>query len=132
MRDGHSALDFSFQLYFRNRIREWHEKSLAKWNYKCAITGEYGVEVHHLYSFINIMFETFEECNIEIKKDINYYTEEEKEVLTRKCLELHCKYGLGVCLNKDMHKQFHREYGNTSVSKEQFKEFYNKYIAKEI
>lgn len=55
---------------------------------------------------------------------IKLYTEDELKILLNKCLEIHYHYPLGVCLEIILHKEFHRIYGNSEFTPEQFKEFY--------
>lgn len=43
--------------------------------------------------------------------------------LKEKCLKLHYKYGLGVCLTEELHKEFHNIYGKRNNTLEQYMEF---------
>ncbi len=97
--------------YLRRRINDWKTKSMQLCNYRCVITGERFNVVHHLYPFHKILEECIIETGIEIKKYIKDYTEEELLILLNKCVELHFKYPLGVCLTKELHYQFHSLYG---------------------
>lgn len=56
------------------------------------------------------------------------YSNEEISLIENKLLENHYKYGLGVCLSKEMHYLYHHEYGSIDIIPEKFEEFYNKYL----
>lgn len=118
--------------FLRKKIYRWKQESLKNCNYKCVITGEKIKVIHHLYGFIFIVKETFEQLNIHIKEDVCDYTEEELQKIEKKCLELHYKYGLGVCLCKDVHDLFHKEYGYGYNTPEQFQEFTQRWNNKEF
>ena len=62
---------------------------------------------------------------IELKDKISDYSDDEIIKLKDTCLELHYKYGLGVCLTKEIHEEFHKIYGYGNNTKEQFQEFLN-------
>ncbi len=112
-------------LYFelRSEIKEWRQDSMKKCNYKCVITGKEFDNIHHLYSFRNIVNECFYMLNLDQRSQVKDYNEEDfyniKNILT----ELHYKYGLGVCLKKEIHKLFHDNYGYFNNNPEQFKMF---------
>lgn len=116
------------------RLREytipWKIDSLKQYEYKCALSGinDGTIEIHHLYkNFSEIVYETFEILELEINKDMSDYTQEERDMIQSKLLELHYKYGLGIPLTKLIHKDFHSIYGNRNNTPEQFEEFKIKY-----
>lgn len=110
--------------YLRKCINEWKIDSFKKYNYRCYLSGlKNNLVIHHLYSFSQIVMETFNQTNIEIKSIINDYTVEELELIKNVCLDLHYKYGLGVCLSSQIHQEFHNMYGYKCNTKEQFNEF---------
>ena len=111
--------------YLRKIIDSWKTDSFKLFDYKCSITKDKkDCIIHHLYSFSNIVKEIHELNNIDVKKCICDYTEQELDVLKDECLKLHYKYGLGVCLTKEIHKEFHKMYGYGNNTPEQFYEFY--------
>lgn len=114
-------------VWLRLKIGTWRADSIKNSNYRCVITGDKFDDVHHLYSFNLIVKETIKTLNIDILESISMYTEEERELLKNKCIELHYKYGLGVCLRKDIHKLFHHEYGVRNNTPKQFEEFKVRY-----
>jgi Zn finger protein HypA/HybF involved in hydrogenase expression len=116
------------QNYLRNHIAPWKRDTLKKYNHKCIITGKKTDTIHHLYGFNKIFQETFDLLNIPIYDRANKYTEEQLKLLEDKCLELHYKYGLGVCLDMKIHNQFHLLYGFNNNTEEQFEDFKQKYI----
>ena len=113
------------QLYFelRTQIQDWKDKSIKSCNYKCVITGGEFHNIHHLYSFRKIVDECFDYLNIDIRNTTGEYSVEEFNEITQKLNQLHDNYGLGICLNKYIHKLFHDLYGYRDNTKEQFKDF---------
>jgi hypothetical protein len=65
----------------------------------------------------------FQEVALPIYINISQYTQDELDILSKKCLELHYKYGLGVCMTKPIHKEFHILYGLKNNTPEQYEEF---------
>lgn len=113
--------------YLRKKISQWKKDSMEKCEYKCVITGERFDVIHHLYNFHKIAEETFDSVKIEIKPMVEDYSAQELVKLEQRCLELHYKYGLGVCLKDEVHKEFHNIYGKEDNTPEQFDEFKEKY-----
>lgn len=109
--------------YLRARIQEWKTDSINFCKNKCIITGEEFDAVHHLYGFDKILEETLNETQIPLYEEINQYSNAELRLLEDTCLKLHYKHGLGVCLTKEIHEEFHNMYGYGSNTKEQFEEF---------
>jgi hypothetical protein len=118
-------------------ILQWKKDTLLKYGYKCAITGNQSFVVHHLYGFNKILKELIDY----FKKDYNLnlrgikiedLSEEQLKVASNKCLELHYDHGLGIVLDKNIHKLFHHyyKYGNNTPS--QFEEFRQRYLAGEF
>ena len=118
--------------HLRNSITQWKNDSINNCGYKCVITSDRFDIVHHLYGFNNIVFETLESLNLPLYQQINEYTQEELQSIEEKCLELHYKYGLGVCLCKEAHDKFHIKYGKGDNTKEQFEEFKLRYQSGEF
>jgi hypothetical protein len=117
-------------IYLRLHIIEWKIDSLKNNNYKCILTGSSkNIIIHHLYkNFSDIVFETLQILKLPIYKKINKYTEEELFLIQDMCLKLHYSYGLGIVLDKSLHKQFHAIYGVKNNTVEQFNEFRNNYF----
>lgn len=110
--------------HLRNKIQSWKIDSFKKYNYRCDITSSNkNCLIHHLYPFSIILQETISTINLPIYKEINKYTEIELKSIEDKCLELHYKYGLGVCLCKEVHEEFHKIYGKKNNTREQYEEF---------
>ena len=111
--------------YLRDKITQWKKDSLKNANYRCDITGikDSSLIIHHLHNFSDILKETLELLDLPIYDSVNKYTEKELDNITNKCIELHYKYGLGVCLCEKEHKLFHAIYGVVNNTKEQYEEF---------
>ncbi|MFJ7668262.1 hypothetical protein ACIQXI_14280 [Lysinibacillus sp. NPDC097195] len=112
---------------FRRAIKPWIQASLENYDFKCFISGKGGkLVVHHSnekHPFYKILEETFEVLGFEIKPNIGDFTLQQIELLEKKCIELHFKYGLGVPLDKELHEEFHETYGFVSWTEEDFKIF---------
>ena len=122
----------SLNKHLRNTINEWKKDSFKKYDYKCCITGRTdNLVIHHVYKFSNIVQETIESLGFEIKSNIGDYQKEELDAIENKCLELHYKYGLGICLTSDIHNNFHSIYGVTNCTQEDWLEFEESFKDKE-
>jgi len=111
----------------RRNIKQWKLDSMENCNYKCILIGKRFDNIHHLYSFDNIIQDTLKETGLILYNNISDYTEIELKMLIDKCLEIHYRHPLGVCLSENVHLRFHMEfgYGNNTVG--QFEEFINNY-----
>lgn len=107
----------------RDFLTIWKKDSMRNSEYKCIITSDKFQHIHHLYSFNLIMQEVIATTNIPLKKYLTDYTTDEIKSIRDKCIELHDKYGLGICLNAKTHSLFHSLYGKGDNTKEQFIEF---------
>lgn len=113
----------NIKAYLRNNIVNWKKESMYACNYKCVITGDDFDDIHHLHSFNLIFKELINETMFELKDNFIEHNKDEIEYLENKIVELHNKYGLGVCLRKDIHSLFHVLYGRGDNTPEQFDEF---------
>lgn len=104
-------------------IIQWKKDSAKNCNYKCILTGKNFDVIHHLYSFNNILKELLKEYKLSKKDMILSLDNSLLKELSEKCLNLHYKYGLGVCLCKELHTLFHHLYGRGKTTPEQFEEF---------
>lgn len=111
----------------RRIIVEWKKDSMKNSNYKCVVSGEKFDVIHHLYSFNKIVDETLTLLNLDLREEISEYSEEEIRLIQVSCIQLHSKYGLGICLSHEIHNLFHREYGRHDNTSEQFYEFEERY-----
>lgn len=109
--------------YLRDKIIPWKKDSMKSSEYKCAITGEEFDDIHHLYPFNKILKESLDELNMTLKGKINEYTNEELKSLEEKILEIHYRYPLGVCLTREIHKEFHSIYGKENFTPDDFYNF---------
>lgn len=118
--------------FLRGNIAGWKRDSMESCNYKCVVTGEDFDHIHHLYSFKAIAEEVFEILKYPIHQNMGDYSEDERLCLLSTLHELHKKYGLGVCLTREIHEIFHDVYGYFNNTQEQFEEFKSKYIKDEL
>lgn len=109
--------------FFRSRMKKWYDESRNHCQRKCVITGDKTETVHHPYPFRKILFEAFQEAKIDIRRSIEDYTEAEKDAVSEKCLNLHYKHGLGVCMSHRTHQEYHSRYGRLNNTRDQLEEF---------
>lgn len=114
----------SLHSHLRRFLIQWKYDSMKNCNYKCIITGKRFEDIHHIYPFFKIIDETLLITKIKLYESISNYTNEELKLIENMCLELHYKYGLGVCLTKELHKEFHKIYTEINFTPENFQEFY--------
>jgi hypothetical protein len=108
--------------YLKHHIVQWKKDSMEACNYKCVITGKRFDQIHHLYSFNNIVYDAILELGLEKTEFIGDYSEDELMPIIQKVQEIHYRYPLGVCLTKKIHKLFHKLYGMETIPKD-FYEF---------
>lgn len=107
----------------RSDTKDWFNESMEFCNYKCVITGEEFDNVHHTTAFRDIVDEVFKLTGIEVKQQVCDYSEDEFKHLRDELKDLHIIYGFGACINKDVHKLFHDNYGYTKFSPYDFLDF---------
>lgn len=107
----------------RSSLSKWRKESLKYCNYKCIITNSLNYDIHHLYTFNNIILDVLNELNIEIK---NKYSAEEFIKIKKKVIDFH-NQNLGICLDKNLHILYHQLYGKDNNTIEQFNTFKEKY-----
>lgn len=115
----------SLNSFLRRSVRQWKTNSLKAADYKCDISNKYGyLEVHHLYkNFKDIVSETLMLTHLDLRENISEYSQNELKLLAKTCLDLHYKYGLGVCILREYHLDFHTFYGHFNNTPEQYFDF---------
>lgn len=108
--------------YLRGHLQTRKNESMKNCNYQCVLTGSKDFAIHHKYGFANIVNETIEEYNIEIK-DYKDYTQEELEDILEKFQIVHSRYPLGVCVRKDIHLLYHSIYSKCVNTEDQWNQF---------
>lgn len=112
--------------YLRGNTNSWKTRAMKECNYQCILTGSKDFAIHHLYSFSSIVNEVLEENNFELKDSFSDYTEDELIFILNKFIEKQDQYPDGVCVRKDIHDLFHREYG-TIVTPDMWDDFVDNY-----
>lgn len=107
----------------RNELWQWQKDSMEFCKYKCVVTNDEFDDIHHIIPYKDIMFLTFENLNLEMKKSVQDYSENEFKLICEELNRLHFFYGYGACLDKDIHKLFHDQYGYTKFEVNDFLNF---------
>lgn len=113
----------------RENIYEWKQESMKICNYKCLLSGKEFDNIHHTIPFNLIIKEAVNNIGVDVKTDLGSYSEENRELLIKEVQNLHSQYGIGICLNKDIHKLFHDVYSYISFNDDDFKNFIYNYFA---
>lgn len=115
--------------YIRENNNEWKIESMKNCNYKCVVSGGKFDDIHHVYGFNLIFAEMLENVPFELNKNFEDFSKDELEYILKEFKKIQSKYPLGVCLNKDIHMDFHKKYGYKNNTEEQWNEFITKIIA---
>lgn len=107
----------------RSDTKDWFNESMEFCGYKCVITNGEFDNVHHTTAFRDIVDQVFELTEIEVRQKVCDYEEDEFKELRSTLKDLHSIYGYGACINKDVHKLFHDNYGYTNFSPFDFLDF---------
>lgn len=125
----------SLSSYLRNKLKPWINKSRKNSN-ACFVTGETkNIVYHHSYPFRQIVDDSLVELKLSYDYDncsVSDYTNEQLKLIKDKCLELHWKHGLAVCLEDEVHDLFHYVYGFENISMETLIEFKKRYLNHEF
>ena len=115
--------------YIRDNNNEWKMDSIKNCGYKCVVSNKRFDDIHHIHGFNLIFAEMIETIPFEINKNFEAFTEKELDCILSEFKRIQSQYPLGVCLSKDVHMEFHRQYGYGNNTEKQWNEFINKMIA---
>lgn len=111
-------------IYVRRHNKKWKQDSMLNCLFRCVVTGKRFDEIHHLVSLNTILNSVYSKLGIDKETfDINVLDEQERSDFMQVVYEEQSKYPLGVCLCKDIHYQFHNQYGYGDNTILQFEEF---------
>lgn len=128
-RNNHNYADGSKYVsqYVRSFIKDWRKRIIAESGYKCAVSNvptDGHFVVHHLKSSNTVLKTILSEYGYTPQEKIPY------DILSDvvdKYVEEHENLG-GVFISQQVHKLFHKVYGNRHNTPEQFWEFKQNYI----
>ena len=113
------------------RLTPWRDKVRELNNYTCFLTGvKTNIIVHHIRGFNLLFYETIENLNFPTYDDISEYSQNQLDEFLNEFLEVQESYNSYICINEDIHRKFHKEYGYGDNTEEQWNEFVNKYYKK--
>lgn len=105
----------SVKKYIRGNINMWKNESMKNCGYQCVLTGSKDFHVHHVYSLGLIFDEVIEENNVVLRDSFFDYSQEELSFILDKFIKKQDEYPLGVCIRRDLHTMFHKEYGKRTT-----------------
>lgn len=111
-------------IYVRKHNQQWKRDSMTNCAFRCIVTGQRFDEIHHLVSLNTILRNVYLKLNIDYDAfDINAISEQERDAFMQCVYEEQSRYPLGICLCKEIHCQFHNQYGYGDNTIAQFEEF---------
>lgn len=125
VKDG-SCYNYLSEYIRRNNI-DWKVRSMRSCGYKCVLSGGRFDAIHHLHGLNMILNETIEQFDLNVKDNMDDYSEDELHEILERFKEVQDTYPLGVCLSTPIHKLFHDTYGYGNNTEEQWNEFVEKY-----
>lgn len=117
----------SLSKYIRGNIQQWKNDSMKNCNFQCVLTGSKDFHIHHLYSVSSMINNIMKNNNFKYYKNINDYTDNELKEILNAFINEQSNYPFGVCVRKDIHKFFHKLYGQYNNTPEQWEQFVNDY-----
>lgn len=128
-KDNPNWKDGATSLYreLRSETKDWFIDTNKIFDWKCALTGEKFDNVHHLVEFKDILTEVLEIYELDRRKSIGDYSDEEQLLIKDGIRQLHKKYGYGVSLCEPIHTLFHKLYSYNNCNKYDFLEFTNRF-----
>jgi hypothetical protein len=112
--------------FIRGNIYDWKQNSMKKCNYQCVLTKSKEFEIHHLYPVNKMINNIYVQNKIEWK-NFNDYSQLELDKILSLFITEQNKYPLGECVRPDIHKLFHRLYGQYNTTIEQWEQFKKDY-----
>jgi hypothetical protein len=112
--------------FFRGRIYQWKKCSMENCNYQCVLTGSKNFAIHHIISFNIIVRNFLSIYDITLKDNFDDYSVDELDELSKMFVEYHDTYPLGVCVDKSLHIEFHKMYGDIN-DEQQWNAFVQKF-----
>ena len=114
--------------YIRARLAPWKENYKKQNNYTCAISNKKSnIVVHHIRSFNLILNEAINNIQFPAYENMSMYTGKQLDELFNEYMNLQDYYGQYICVNEDIHIQFHRMFGYGNNTLEQWNEFLKSY-----
>ena len=112
----------------RHKTEDWILRTKEFYNSKCELTGKLDIEVHHLNNLNGLIRRVIIRDGLAMDILINQTaTSEQIYGIVESCSTSKEFLELGVCLDKGIHRFFHKLYGNSST-KEDYYEFKSKFL----
>lgn len=114
--------------YVRQRLVPWRDRVRRERNYVCEITGRRSnIVVHHIRGFNLLFNETVHRLNFSLRDDMSHYTQDQLDKFMDAFVTIQESYGQYICINEEVHKEFHNLYGYGDNTQEQWNDFISKY-----
>ena len=115
-------------VYIRSKLGYWRETAINELGQKCCLTGKTdNLVIHHCRSFNLLVQEAAKSLNFQFKDYYEDYSKEELHSISEKVFDLQEQYKEYVCISKDIHRVFHKEYGYGNNTIEQWNDIVEKY-----
>ena len=114
--------------YVRSKLSCWKESVRSANYYTCQLTGKRSnIIVHHIRGFNLLISETADVLDFPMYKNISDYNQQQLDIFLETFLQIQEAYNSYICINEDVHKQFHNIYGYGYNTESQWDEFIKTY-----
>ena len=113
--------------YARSRMVYWYKKTKENSGGICQITHQRceNISVHHIRSVDLLCEEAISILNLDEKERLSDYSNKELDDFIDCFMQLHNGYNEYICIDRNIHIDFHNKYGYGNNTREQWEEYLN-------
>ena len=121
----------SLTKYIHKFLGDWKRKSMEASGFRCVISGDRKIDVHHTYPLNRIIKDAFSNLGIEYHKLVGDFSDDILKMVMDEIIRLH-EFYIGVAINRQWHTLYHEIYGKDNNTLEEFMEFQSRIASGEI
>lgn len=112
-------------IYARSRIVYWYKKTKEKNCGICQVTHQKcdNIAIHHIRSVDLLCEEAMDILNLDAREKLSDYSDKELDDFINCFLQLHNSYNEFICIDRNIHIDFHNKYGYGHNTREQWEEY---------
>ena len=112
-------------IYARSRIVYWYKKTKENNRGICQVTHRQcdNIAIHHIRSVDLLCEEAMNILNLDAREKLSDYSDKELDDFIDCFLQLHNSYNEFICIDRNIHIDFHNKYGYGNNTREQWEEY---------